>query len=193
MSLERPAQLTAADPGRIKELEHHPVAQPERVGEVGDRQDLLGLCLREDRAGEAVAPPWKLQLRGVVVEDPVLAGEPPEQRSHQRQALHEVVAGSRSSSATTRGPPRLRNSITSTGNPSGSDRSPGIVFAVRSQRRASARDSPLGAESLFDSRDRLPLLTFWPFSAGRPDPNRAPTGGRPPPDRSPSGPDRSLS
>ena len=81
------AKLGAAQAGRVKEFEHGPVAQTQRVAHVGDGQQFFNSGQGEHILGQALLGPGQLQLAGGVVDDHVLPGDPPEKILEDAQAV----------------------------------------------------------------------------------------------------------
>ena len=57
-------QLTAADSAGVEDLQHRPITEAQRPGDVRRRQDRRHLGGRQGRLGEAPVGPWHQQIGG---------------------------------------------------------------------------------------------------------------------------------
>ena len=73
------AQFGAAHARRVKQFQHGPVADAERVGHIGHGQQFFDLSQGQHFLGQPLFHPGQFQFAGRVVQDDILPGEPAEE------------------------------------------------------------------------------------------------------------------
>jgi hypothetical protein len=76
----------AAHSGRVQQLDHGPVAQPDRVVDVAELEDAFDLLGGEDVLGKRLAETWQLQLGGRVMQQMIPPGHPSEPHPQRHEA-----------------------------------------------------------------------------------------------------------
>ncbi len=71
-------QLETPQTGGVKEFEHGPVPDAQRIGDIGDAHEGIDLGERQGRGGQPLFHARQVQFAGGIVEDNILACEPRE-------------------------------------------------------------------------------------------------------------------